>query len=246
MMALNLAVASQRSAVLPRMAPAQRAVAAAAQKAIPATGRPQWIPGNIPPPHLDGSMVGDYGFDPLNLGKRPNVLYWFRQAELQHARWAMLGAAGIMITSAFGLPVWYEAGEVSLDNLPVPFGTLVAAQIFLMNFVEVKRFSDIQNPGSQAKPGSFGGKEDIFGPPAESRADVGYPGGWFNPFNVDKDLDMMKSKELANGRLAMMACLGFFAQWQATGKGPLQNLQDHVAAPLKTNFATNGVSLPDF
>ncbi|XWS22760.1 hypothetical protein CRYUN_Cryun29cG0064000 [Craigia yunnanensis] len=31
--------------------------------------RPLWFPGSIPPPWLDGSLPGDFGFDPLGLGK---------------------------------------------------------------------------------------------------------------------------------------------------------------------------------
>lgn len=42
----------------------------------------------------------------------------------------------------------------------------------------------------------------------------------------------------------MVAVLGFFAQYFATGKGPIENLSDHLASPFTTTFATNGVSLP--
>lgn len=31
--------------------------------------RPLWFPGSVPPPWLDGSLPGDFGFDPLGLGK---------------------------------------------------------------------------------------------------------------------------------------------------------------------------------
>jgi hypothetical protein len=51
-------------------------------------------------------------------------------------------------------------------------------------------------------------------------------------------------QELKNGRLAMVAFLGFVAQHAATGKAPLAALGDHIAAPWAANFATNGVSLP--
>jgi light-harvesting complex I chlorophyll a/b binding protein 2 len=35
--------------------------------------RPLWFPGSTPPPWLDGSLPGDFGFDPLGLGKfNPN------------------------------------------------------------------------------------------------------------------------------------------------------------------------------
>ena len=51
-------------------------------------------------------------------------------------------------------------------------------------------------------------------------------------------------KEIKNGRLAMLACLGFVAA-HAAGQGtPLQALAAHMANPTAVNFATNGVSLP--
>lgn len=42
------------------------------------------------------SLAGDYGFDPMGLGADPEDLKWFVEAEIQHARWAMLGMLGIV------------------------------------------------------------------------------------------------------------------------------------------------------
>lgn len=51
-----------------------------------AADRPLWNPGSPAPEWLDGSLPGDYGFDPLGLGSDPEVLTYFQQAELVHAR----------------------------------------------------------------------------------------------------------------------------------------------------------------
>lgn len=61
----------------------------------------------------------------------------------------------------------------------------------------------------------------------------GYPGGPFNPLGLGnsskESMDDFKWREIRNGRLAMVAFLGFLAQHAATGKGPLDNLADHLA-----------------
>uniref|UniRef100_UPI0025A2C176 chlorophyll a/b-binding protein n=1 Tax=Klebsiella pneumoniae TaxID=573 RepID=UPI0025A2C176 len=76
----------------------------------------------------------------------------------------------------------------------------------------------------------------------------GYPGGPFNPLGLGnsskESMDDFKWRELRNGRLAMVAFLGFLAQHAATGKGPLENLADHVSDPWANNFTTNSVSRP--
>ena len=54
----------------------------------------------------------------------------------------------------------------------------------------------------------------------------------------------LKDMELANGRLAMVAMLGFWLQASATGVGPVENLNAHLKDPWAVNCATNGVSLP--
>jgi light-harvesting complex II chlorophyll a/b binding protein 4 len=41
----------------------------AAKKTSPTSDRPLWFPGAVAPDYLDGSLVGDYGFDPFGLGK---------------------------------------------------------------------------------------------------------------------------------------------------------------------------------
>ena len=53
-----------------------------------------WFPFLDSPAYLDGTFGGDVGFDPLGFSAKPGRLFWMREAELTHARLAMLGAAG--------------------------------------------------------------------------------------------------------------------------------------------------------
>uniref|UniRef100_A0A0F7CYY8 Chlorophyll a-b binding protein, chloroplastic n=1 Tax=Apostasia odorata TaxID=280455 RepID=A0A0F7CYY8_9ASPA len=196
--------------------------------------RATWLPGLDPPAHLDGTLVGDYGFDPLGLGEDPESLRWYVQAELIHARFAMAGVAGILVTDLLRvtgiskLPVWYEAGAAKFEFASTE--ALFIVQLLLMGFVETKRYMDYVSPGSQASEGTFFGLEAAF-----KGLEPGYPGGpILNPLGLAKDIrnaDELKLKEIKNGRLAMVAMLGFFVQAYYTHAGPIDNLIYHLSSP---------------
>ncbi|KAJ6878496.1 hypothetical protein NC652_032349 [Populus alba x Populus x berolinensis] len=201
---------------------------------VHAQQRPTWLPGLDPPPYLDGTLAGDFGFDPLGLGEDPQSLKWYVQAELVHARFAMAGVAGILFTDLLrvtgirNLPVWYEAGAVKFEFASTR--TLIVVQLLLMGFAETKRYMDFVSPGSQAKEGSFFGLES-----ALEGLEPGYPGGpLLNPLGLARDMEnahVWKLKEIKNGRLAMVAMVGIFVQAAVTHAGPIDNLIEHLSNP---------------
>ncbi|KAI4389542.1 hypothetical protein MLD38_001758 [Melastoma candidum] len=201
---------------------------------VRAQQRPTWLPGLEPPPYLDGTLAGDFGFDPLGLGEDPESLKWYVQAELVHCRFAMLGVAGILFTDLLRvtglkeLPVWYEAGAVKYKFANTE--TLFIVQLLLMGYAETRRYMDFVSPGSQVQEGSFFGMEA-----ALEGLEPGYPGGpLLNPLGLAKDIKNAhewKLKEIKNGRLAMVAMLGFFVQASVTHVGPINNLLEHLSDP---------------
>ncbi|KAB1225820.1 Chlorophyll a-b binding protein, chloroplastic [Morella rubra] len=194
--------------------------------------RPLWFPGSIPPPWLDGSLPGDFGFDPLGLSSDPESLRWNVQAELVHCRWAMLGAAGIFIPEfltkigILNTPSWYTAGELEYFTDTT---TLFVIELILIGWAEGRRWADILKPGSV-------NTDPIFPNNKLTGTDVGYPGGlWFDPLGwgsgSPEKIKELRTKEIKNGRLAMLAVMGAWFQHIYTGTGPIDNLFAHLADP---------------
>eukprot|EP00892_Ulva_mutabilis_P009093 jgi/Ulvmu1/6556/UM003_0192.1 len=192
---------------------------------------------------LDGTMPGDYGFDPLGLwhGADLGRRRWYVEAELLHARWAMLAVVGCLVPEVLdvagldvGEPVWWKVGAAKLrDGVSLNYagiegfriagnqglGIIVACQVVLMGGPEYARWVGIESlqpvgvflPGTQEYPG----------------------GAPFDPAQFSRKPDQFleqQVKEIKNGRLAMVAMLGLFAQAAATQQGPVHNLLDAVYA----------------
>lgn len=167
-------------------------------KALPFLPRPKL---------LDGTMAGDVGFDPFNLGGADKAsLINMREAELKHGRLAMLAAVGWplaelfdgKIAGALGLqPALTSTGASpsllngGLDKIEPDYWVIVAS---IAGLAELSSKETKEEKGKQYIPGDCG----------------------FDPlglFPQDKaGMLAMQTKEIKHSRIAMMAVLGYAAQ----------------------------------
>jgi hypothetical protein len=219
------------------------------------------IPFIDAPAYLDGSMVGDYGFDPvglaktdLNLGSANEkerslafVLRDYREAELRHGRLAMLAAlawpvqelVNPVIARALREPLLLsELGGRSPSVLngglglgPIPY--TVGAFALLIAAVDAYSLKIKANVGETWLPGDFG----------------------FDPLNILGGASLaakrdMQEKELNNGRLAMVAVTLFVIE-EAITKSPIVELNPLLFKPIYEypafqEFMNNAFSIASF
>eukprot|EP00536_Pseudo-nitzschia_multiseries_P017050 jgi/Psemu1/264022/estExt_Genewise1Plus.C_13530002 len=161
-------------------------------------------------------------WDPLGFAAKAddNTLRRYREAELTHGRVAMLAAVGFLVGEAVeGSSFLFDAqvsGPAITHLSQVPTGFWLALTIAI-GAAEQKRATigwvEPENvPFDQ--PGLL---RDGYIP-----GDIGFDPLGLKPTDPE-ELRIMQTKELQNGRLAMLAAAGFMAQELVDGKGIIEH-----------------------
>ncbi|CAM9796055.1 unnamed protein product [Discosporangium mesarthrocarpum] len=185
------------------------------------------IPFDPQPEGLDGSMVGDVGFDPAGFANNPpawaNGLKWYREAELAHGRVAMLATVGWLFPEVYHFPGNAALGQdifaeknplVAYDNIPGGGGFAVIIGLFLLEVIRLNR--SIRGDGPAGDIG------------------LGQGEGRWNPFNFNYSEEEYKEKqlqELKHGRAAMIGILGMYFQTKVAGAGIVTQLAEQFSLP---------------
>lgn len=158
------------------------------------------------PEALTGELAGDVGFDPIGFAVDTPTLMNYREAEVKHARLAMLAAAGwplselldTKIASVFGITPLVDASDRvpsvlngGLENVSPLYWVLVVG---LASAIEVNGTINAQENAKEYFPGNFG----------------------FDPLGLypkdDEGRQRMQLAEIKHGRLAMIAVTAFAVQ----------------------------------
>lgn len=177
------------------------------------------------PSKLDGSHAGDLGFDPLGLSEQFD-LYTMMEAEVRHARLAMLAVVGWPLAELMA-PNWMLHGpnhiSPSVLNGFDPLTFIATAAIFGgMGYFEYKTaFRNVDSTTIGEKH-----KEDManvwkYGVPGDYNFD---PLDWYSSMgDTATGRKAMREAEIAHGRWAMMGITGFAAWEKLTGHPIVEN-----------------------
>eukprot|EP00594_Rhizosolenia_setigera_P007206 CAMPEP_0178940380 /NCGR_PEP_ID=MMETSP0789-20121207/777_1 /TAXON_ID=3005 /ORGANISM="Rhizosolenia setigera, Strain CCMP 1694" /LENGTH=234 /DNA_ID=CAMNT_0020619413 /DNA_START=257 /DNA_END=961 /DNA_ORIENTATION=+ len=172
----------------------------------------QSLPFMENPSVLTGELAGDVGFDPLGFAKTSEDLMNYREAEVKHARLAMLAAAG------------WPMSELLDKKLALAFGMAPLVD-------GSDRVPSLLNGGlGKVSIGYWLGclglaaAVDLYGTSRKSSLEYAQPGDLgFDPLGLypeDKEGQLrMQLAEIKNGRLAMIAIFGFAVQEFVTKMG---------------------------
>mmetsp|Transcript_5246 Transcript_5246/g.5802 ORF Transcript_5246/g.5802 Transcript_5246/m.5802 type:complete len:313 (-) Transcript_5246:69-1007(-) len=156
------------------------------------------------PEFLDGSLPGDRGFDPFNFASNPQALTWYRDAEIKHARLAMLAAVGWPVAELAhkAIASQFDLNPILGVNDKVPSvlngGLGLTNPLFWVTTISAAAALEFISIKNGDNTGAFG-----FDP-------LSFTGD--NVYQDKKRTFFAEEAEIFNGRLAMLGITGFAAQ----------------------------------
>jgi len=180
-----------------------------APKASPKAPKGEYLYGLPGTGHLYGLTKG---FDPLGFaeGKSKDEVFRLREAEITHARVAMLACAGFLVQEKIH-PLFSGDGGPAIDQIPqLPvwvWGVMLAG---IGNAEQVRIAKGWQKLDPRTSTASQTLRDGYI------PGDLGFDPANIRPKSADK-LRLMQERELANGRLAMLGAAGFLLQEAITG-----------------------------
>mmetsp|Transcript_26000 Transcript_26000/g.53199 ORF Transcript_26000/g.53199 Transcript_26000/m.53199 type:complete len:244 (-) Transcript_26000:200-931(-) len=180
-----------------------------------------WLPR---PVNLDGSMVGDVGFDPFYLSSIPKdfsgfiqppqweekgipTLYWMREAELKHGRVCMMAWFGwVAADGGFGFPLRFPGEIYSAESIPTSYDAhdILVSQGSMGFLLLVAGLLEVCSGAVLVEVAK--GDND------REAGDFGLDPLSFLKGKSEDEVNRMKLRELKNGRLAMLAFAGVVTQ----------------------------------
>ncbi|XVE52512.1 hypothetical protein DITRI_Ditri02bG0127900 [Diplodiscus trichospermus] len=201
----------------------------------PPSDRLVWFPGANPPEWLDGTMIGDRGFDPFGFAKPAEDLQFDLDSLDQNLAKNVAGevigvinemtklkptpfqpytevfrlqSLGAIAVEALTGVSWQDAGKVELVEGSSYLGQPLPFSLTTLIWIEVLIIGYIEfQRNAELDP--------------EKRL---YPGGYFDPLGLASDpekIDNLKLAEIKHSRLAMVTFLIFGIQAAVTEKGPI-------------------------
>lgn len=155
---------------------------------------------------LDGSMAGDVGFDPLGFAKTSSDLINYREAEIKHARLAMLAAAGWPLSELFDKKIANMFGLT-----PVVDASDRAPSILNGGLEKISPFYWVACVAAAAAVDVYGISRSKSNDPSYFPGNLGFDPLGLYPKN-EEGQKRMQTTEIKNGRLAMIAVTAFAVQ----------------------------------
>jgi hypothetical protein len=173
---------------------------------------------------LPGALAPVGFFDPLGFAEKADepTLKRYREAELTHGRVAMLAVVGFLVGEAVESKTFLFNGEITGPAISHLAQVNPILWIFLGAGIAKAETQRAEIGWVQPKDVPFdkpGLLRDTYVP-----GDIGFDPLGLKPSDAE-ELKTMQTKELQNGRLAMLAAAGFLAQELVDGKGIFEHLQ---------------------